>query len=106
MPLKLAVLCMAGAILLSAQTPGERELSRAQANVEQLRSQVEAGVVPRAKLDEAQEALADARDAELLSRTLYGRDLTEEQTAEMEAAALRRLERRKAEVEKLRQLVN
>lgn len=106
MPLKLALLCMAGSILLCGQTPGERELSRAQANVEQLRSQVEAGVIPRAKLDEAQEALADARDAELLSRTLYGRDLTEEQTAEMEAAALRRLDRRKAEVEKLRQLVD
>jgi hypothetical protein len=106
MSLKLALLYMAGAILLCAQTPGERELSRAQANVEQLRSQVEAGVLPRAKLDEAQEALADARDAELLSRTLYGRDLTEEQTEEMEAAALRRLDRRKAEVEKLRQLVD
>jgi hypothetical protein len=103
---KLALLCLAGAISLYAQTPGERELSRAQSNFEQLRSQVEAGVLPRAKLEEAQEALADARDAELLSRTLYGKDLTEEQTAEMEAAALRRLDRRKAEVEKLQQLVD
>jgi hypothetical protein len=105
MALKSALLCLAGLISLCAQTPGERELSRAQANMEHLRSQVEAGVVPRAKLDEAQEELADARDAELLSRTLYGRDLTEEQTAEMEAAALRRLDRRKAAVEKRQQLV-
>lgn len=106
MPLKLTLLCLAGAILLCAQTPGERELGRAQSNLELLRSQVEAGVLPRARLEEAQEALADAHDAELLSRTLYGKDLTEEQTAEMEAAALRRLNRRKAEVEKLQQLVD
>ena len=106
MGLKIALLFLAGGILLWSQTPGERELSRAQSNLEFLRSQVEAGVLPRAKLEEAQDALADAHDAELLSRTLYGRDLTEEQTAEMEAAALRRLERRKAEVEKLQQLVD
>ena len=106
MDLKFALLYIAGGILLSAQTPGERELSQAQSNLELLRSQVEAGVLPRAKLDEAQEKLADAHDAELLSRTLYGRDLTEEQTAEMEAAALRRLERRKAEVERLQRLVD
>jgi hypothetical protein len=104
--LKIALLFLAGGILVWSQTPGERELSRAQSNLEFLRSQVEAGVLPRAKLEEAQDALADAHDAELLSRTLYGRDLTEEQTAEMEAAALRRLERRKAEVEKLKQLVD
>ena len=106
MGLKIALLFLAGEILAWSQTPGERELSRAQSNLDFLRSQVEAGVLPRAKLEEAQEALADAHDAELLSRTLYGRDLTEEQTAEMEAAALRRLERRKAEVEKLQQLVD
>ena len=103
---KFGLLILAGAIVLSAQTPGDRELDRAQSNIEQLRSQVEAGVVPRAKLDEAQETLADARDAELLSRTLYGRDLTEEQTAEMETAALRRLQRREATVAKLRTLVD
>jgi hypothetical protein len=102
---KWALLCLAGAISLCGQTPGDRELSRAQANLEGLRSQVEAGVVPRARLEEAEEALADARDAELLSRTLYGRDLTEEQAGEMEAAALRRLNRRRAAVDKLLPLV-
>ena len=62
-------------------------------------------MTPRARLEQAEEALADARDAELLSRTLYGKDLTEEQSADMEAAALRRLERRKAAVDKLQQIV-
>src|SRR5579872_4145072 len=102
---KLTLLYVAGAILLCGQTPGDRELSRALANLEVLRSQAEAGVIPRARLEEAEEALADARDAELLGRTLYGRDLTEDQAAEMEAAALRRLNRRRAAVDKLLPLV-
>src|SRR5258706_12853464 len=102
---KLALLCLAAAMAVSGQTPGDREFRLAQSNIEELRKQVEAGVAPRAKLEQAEEALSDAQDAELLSRTLYGKDLTEEQSAEMEAAALRRLERRKAEVEKLQQVV-
>src|SRR5437764_11454293 len=102
MCLKLCLLCLAGGLSVWAQTPGERELSRALANVEELRKQVEAGVTPRVKLEQAQEALADARDADLLGRTLYGKDLTEEQSSEMEAAAARRVERRKANLDKLR----
>lgn len=109
MRLKLGLLCLAGAGLmwaqtLRAQTPGDRALANALARVAELRSQFDAGVVPRAKLEEAEEALADARDAELLSQTLYGRDLTEEQSASMEAAALRRLNRRKAAAGKLETL--
>jgi hypothetical protein len=106
MQLKVSLLCLAGAVWVFGQTPGDREFSRAQSSIEQLRTQVEAGVAPRARLEQAEVALADARDAELLSRTLYGKDLTEEQSAEMEAAAQRRLERRKAAVEKLQQLVD
>src|SRR5262249_40854362 len=87
-------------------TAGERELQQAIANVESIRQQVEAGVAPRAKLEQAEEALLDARDAELLGRTLYGKDLTEEQSRDMEAAALRRLDRRKATVEKTQSLVD
>ncbi len=103
---ELALLCLAAAISAYAQTPGDREFRRAQSNIEELRKQVEAGVAPRAKLEQAEEALSDAQDAELLSRTLYGKDLTEEQSLEMEAAALRRLERRQAAVEKLQRLVD
>lgn len=106
MSIKLALVCLAGALSIAAQTPGERELSRALSNVEELRKQVEAGVAPRAKLEQAEEALADAKDADLLGRTLYGKDLTEEQSSEMEAAATRRLARRKASVEKLQSLID
>ena len=103
---ELALLCLAAAISVYGQTPGDREFRQAQSNIEELRKQVEAGVAPRARLEQAEEALSDAQDAELLSRTLYGKDLTEEQSLEMEAAALRRLERRQAAVEKLQRLVD
>ena len=106
MRLKFPLLCLAAALSLCGQTPGDRELSRAQSTVEELSRQVEAGVAPAARLRDAEEALADARDAELLSRTLYGKDLTEEQSAEMEAAARRRLDRRRSVVEKLQTLVD
>src|SRR5215472_10373589 len=104
MRLKLGLLIVCG-LAAAAQTPGDRELAGALAKIEALRGQVEAGVVPRAKLEEAEESLADARDADLLSHTLYGHDLTEEQSADMEAASLRRLNRRKAAVEKLEGLL-
>lgn len=103
---KLAAVCVAGAIAVLGQTAGERELQQAVANVEVIRQQVEAGVAPRIKLEQAEDALSDARDAELLGRTLYGKDLTEEQSKDMEAAALRRLERRKTAVDKVQSLVD
>ena len=104
--MKLVAVCLAGIALVWGQTPGEREFSRAQSNIEELRKQVEGGVAPKAKLEQAEEALADAQDAELLSHTLYGKDLTEEQSVEMEAASLRRLERRKAEIARLQGIVD
>ena len=91
---KAALVCLIVSVSAWAQTPGDMELKRAQSDVEQLRQQVEAGVAPRIKLEQAEAALADAKDAELLGRTLYGKDLTEEQATAMEAAALRRLARR------------
>jgi len=101
-----ALVFLATAMGALAQTSGERDLTRAQATVEEMRQQVEAGVAPPAKLQQAEEALADAKDADVLARTLYGRDLTEEQSKEMTAAALRRLERRKAVLEKTQGLVD
>jgi hypothetical protein len=75
-------------------------------DIEEVRRQVDAGVAPRVRLEQAEESLADAKDAELLGRTLYGKDLTEEQSSEMEAASLRRLERRKTSLAKQQALVD
>src|SRR5450432_4103765 len=82
------------------------EVMRAKAGIERLRSLVEAGVAPRAQLVQAEAAMADAEDAALLRRTVYGNDLTDDQADEMLAAAGRRLERRKQALEDARKLVD
>ncbi|MGH9662745.1 MAG: hypothetical protein ACRD96_29615 [Bryobacteraceae bacterium] len=92
-------------VCLLAQTAGDRELAAARAAIETLRKQVEEGAAPRLKLEQAEAALADADDAGVLQRTLYGPDLTEEQIEEMLAAAQRRVERRRTEMEAHKRLV-
>jgi len=89
-----------------AQTEDPPEVMRAKAGIERLRSLVEAGVAPRAQLAQAEAAIADAEDAALLRRTVYGNELTEDQADEMLAAAARRVDRRKLAVEEGRKLVD
>ena len=97
-----AVVC---AVALCAETVPRPELVEAKAGVERLRALVEAGAAPRVQLERAEAELADAADAAFLRSTLYGPDLTEEQTEPMVAAATRRLERRQTEVAHARRLV-
>ena len=105
----MALLVCAGALcgpILRAQSEETPELLRARAGIGRLRELVDAGAAPRADLERAEEAIADAEDVALLRRTLYGPDLTtEEQSQEMIAAAGRRLERRRKALEKAEQLV-
>lgn len=97
---------MVAALPAAADSPAMR---RATEEVERLRKLVDAGVAPRLKLEEAERALAAARDQEMLERTLYGavgvEDLTEEQSAEMVAAAKRELERHAKRLESAKRLV-
>jgi hypothetical protein len=94
----------AGAV--AAQTADVPELARAQAEIRNLRVLVEAGAAPRAQLEKAEEAVADAQDAAILRRTLYGQDLTAEQTDEMMAAAGRRVDRRGKALDEAKRLVD
>lgn len=82
------------------------EIEQAQARLEKLRGLVEAGVAPRAQLIQEEENLADAEDAALLRRTIYGQDLTDAQSDGMIAAADRRLERRAQAFDRARKLVD
>ncbi len=82
------------------------EIEQAQARREKLRGLVEAGVAPRAQLIQEEENLADAEDAALLRRTIYGQDLTDAQSDAMIAAADRRLERRAQAFDRARKLVD
>ncbi len=79
---------------------------RAKAGIARLQELVDAGALPRADLERAQNDLADAQDMAILNRTIYSHDLTEDQAGEMVAAAQRRLDRRKAKLEKARGLVD
>lgn len=93
------------AACLVADTSADRELRLAQELVNDLRQQVEAGVAPRVRLDAAEAALIDARDAVTLQKTLYGTEVTEDQVGEMVAAARRRLDRRSADFARIETLV-
>lgn len=80
---------------LFAQSEDPPAVARAKAGIERLRSLVEAGAVPRAQLERAEAAIADAEDEALLRRTVYGNDLTDDQIEAMLNAASRRVERRR-----------
>lgn len=91
-----------------AQLP--TELKKVQEEVEKTRLQVEAGVLPRARLAEIEARLADAQDDQILRETLYGplgvEDLTERQAGQMIAAAERRLETQRRAIEAAKRLVD
>jgi len=94
------------AACLCAQPEDSPEISRAKTGIEKLRTLVDAGAAPRAQLERAEAALADAEDAAFLRKTVYGTDLTEGQTDDMLAAAARRVERRKNAVADMRRLID
>src|ERR1035437_3527312 len=90
---------------VGAQTNDAPEVTRAKAEVENLRALVEAGAAPRSQLEKAEETMADAQDAAILRRTLYGPDLTAGQNGEMMAAAGRRFDRRGKALDEAKRLV-
>jgi len=105
MRLFLGLLVCLCARILCAQSNDDPEVARAKAGLENLKALVEAGAAPRAQLERAENALADAQDASFLRRTLYGSELTEDQADEMVAAAQRRLARRQSEYDRMQELV-
>src|ERR1022692_1959483 len=100
------LILVACATSVFAQPEDPPEVMRAKAGIERLRSLVETGVVPRMQLVHAEEAVADAEDAALLRRPVYGTDLSDDQADEMLAAAARRVDRRKQALDDTRKLVD
>src|SRR5690242_12046251 len=86
--------------VVCAQISGDTDVARAQAGIAKLRQLVDAGAAPRAELERAEAALADAEDQEFLRNTLYGTELTESQLDAMVAAAGRRLHRKEEALER------
>jgi hypothetical protein len=101
-----ALLPLVCVVCLYAQAPEEPEVARARAEIERLRRLVDAGAVPRNQLEKAETAMADAQDAALLRKTIYGQDLTAEQADEMIAAAERRFDRRRQAFDEAKKLVD
>ncbi|MBZ5620071.1 MAG: hypothetical protein LAQ69_15305 [Acidobacteriia bacterium] len=94
------------ASFVCAQTNDDPEVARAKAGIEKLRALVAAGALPRTQLEKAEEQIADAQDAAYLRKTLYGQELTAEQSDEMIGAASRRFERRKRAYGEAQKLVD
>jgi hypothetical protein len=98
------------ACALFGQEASSPEMMRAQQEITRLRDLVAAGAVAPVRLQEAENALGDAKDSEILYRTLYGKlgveDLSEEQSLEMVSAAERRLERQSKKIERTQKLVD
>ncbi|HEY1338734.1 MAG TPA: hypothetical protein VGF59_14560 [Bryobacteraceae bacterium] len=104
--MRLGLTLLLSAVCLCAQSAPDPDVARAQAGIEKLRALVAAGAAPRNQLDKAEDALADAQDSAILRKTLYGQDLTVEQSDEMIAAAERRFERRKKAYDQQKKLVD
>ena len=98
-----SALLVAGSVLLYGQVSPSPDAASA---VQDLQRQVAAGVAARARVDQAQDAAAAQRDAELLNAPIALEDLTEERAAQLEQAALRQIERAKAKLERQRTMVD
>jgi hypothetical protein len=68
---------------------------RAKLTLEKIRAMVDSGTLPKNRLERAEADLADAQDEALITRALYGRDLTIDQAAATVQASERRVDRRR-----------
>lgn len=102
-------LCALMAVAGFAMADDSPAIIQARQQVERVREQVAAGLLPSSKLAEAQGVLDDAMDESVLDQTLYGhieiQDLTEAQAKGMLDAAQRRVDRTQAEVNRGRQFI-
>ena len=86
------MLVACGAVF-GAQLAEDGTVIAVKAELARVQGLVAAGVLPRASVEKAQDAVADAEDGVVLRHTAYG-ELTVDQADEMLAAARRRLDRR------------
>ena len=91
------------------ETPANKRIELARQELDKIAGLVQAGALPRQRLDQAQLDLADAQDDVILERTLYGdlplKDVTDQLIDDMVSAAQRRVERQQLRVNQARKLV-
>lgn len=100
-----ALLLLLCAGIVWPQTAEDPDVMRARLELERVKGLVEMGAMPRAQLARAQDAVAEAQDQALLRSNLAPQDLTEVKADELEAAAMRQLQRRQKAFDETRHLV-
>ena len=98
------------AVSLCAETTVPvKAVERATEEVERLKPLVEAGALPKVRLEKAQQELVEAQDDLILQQTLYAKgqvgDLSEEQIAGMTQAAQRKFDRQQLKVDQHKELI-
>ena len=101
MYLQFSLLVLGSMLLYGQESPTDTT-----PGIQDVRNQVAAGLAPRTRVDQARDAIAAARDAELLNAPLSLNDLTEDKAAQLEQAARRQLDRAKSQVDQVRTLVD
>jgi hypothetical protein len=100
-----------------SQTPSEtvqniadKRIELAKQELQRISDLVAGGALPRVRLDQAQQDVADAEDDAVLAHTLYGelpaQNLTEQMADDMVAAAQRRVERQQLKIQQALKLVD
>lgn len=104
-----ALACFAQTPANPPQTTANKRLELAKQEQEKVASLVQAGALPRIRLEQSELDVADAQDDVILERTLYGdlpvKDASDLVLDEMVAAAQRRVERQIVRVNQARKLV-
>ncbi len=92
-----------------AGTPESKGIELAQQELARVKNLVDAGALARVRIQEAEANLDDAKDEVILAHDLYGdlpdKGATEEASAEMIAAAQRRVDRQQARLEEAEKIV-
>ena len=100
-------LILAATVFAADDSP---RMAQARQDLDRVREQAAAGLVPEMRIADAQQALEDASDADVLDRTLYGHlaveDLSEQQGSEMVAAAERRVARIQEKLDRGKKLID
>jgi len=105
-----ALIFLAGTTAQPAVAPPDKGIELAQQELDRVKDLVDAGALPRVRIQEAEAKLEDAKDEVILAHDLYG-DLpengaTEQASAEMIAAAQRRVDRQQARLDEARKMVD
>ena len=104
-----ALIFFAGIPAQPAETPANRGIELAQQELARVMDLVEVGALPRIRIQQAEAKLEDAQDEVILAHDLYGdlpeQGATEAASAEMIAAAQRRLDRQQTRLDEARKMV-